>query len=137
MRRGPHAQAPAVGIERRRRCARLHVAADHPSESERLPDDDRIPRHLGVDVSRITLDTARDVRAKVVVEHRPARPRGGVHVAHPLQRHEVDVDVVGRVYSPSGVVGDHDGDRLADIAHLVARQDRTRTAFDAGRNWVR
>ena len=46
------------------------------------------------------------------------------------QRLDVDFDGAERVLGDAGAVGQHHGQRLADIAHLVARHDRLAEGFE-------
>ncbi len=79
----------------------------------------------GVDVAEaVTHDEGRGVA--IVVE------RGGrvARAEERGQRCDLDLDEVGRVLGDIGVLGEHRGDGIADIAHAVGRQHRLAIGLD-------
>ena len=132
LRRGPHGQPAAVRVDGRRRCSRLHIAANHAPETKCVADDDRLIGERARGISETALDVARDIRSEIVVEDRRPVSGGGLHVADAFQRLVIDLDARCCVHRAGGIVGHHYGDRLADIAHLARRQYRSRTTLDTG-----
>ena len=59
-----------------------------------------------------------------VVDDRSAGRRGRHLIEHRLERVVLDDDQVGRFLGDVRVGGKHDGDRLADVADLLERQNR-------------
>ena len=64
----------------------------------------------------------RDIAGHVVVELRRARLGGFCGVGHGGQRLDVEHDGFGGVARLRQGLGDHEGDGIADKAHLVGRQ---------------
>ncbi len=80
----------------------------------------------------------RDVRGEIVVHERRARCERALQVDDRVERVIIDAHVLRRVFCDVPALRDHDRDRLADMAHLVAREERVRTRMEdvlAHRRW--
>jgi hypothetical protein len=93
-----------------------------PLDAERFPAD----VHVGTEILR-SVTLARnvghgDVRS-LRFENQAFVARGSSPVRNRRQRFYVDEDLVGRVFGMRGRIGHHDRERLADVAHLVQRND--------------
>ena len=116
-------QALVAGVVVGDRAARLHGVGGEPVDHHAVPDDVEgtceggIGRrlvagfvHEGEVIRAFVVDGAR-ARLDRVLERR----HGGQHVV-------VDRDRLGGILGLVQRLGDHEGDRLADIAHRVARE---------------
>ena len=74
-------------------------------------------------VGAVLVATAgRDVGAEVLELQRRVLGHRGLEVDHDRQLVVVDVDQLGRVHGLGAGLGHHEGDRVADEAHLVDGQ---------------
>ena len=99
--------------------------------------DGRNPRHMrglregGGDLVAVAkMVVERDVSRHLIVKQRRARLCRFARAHHRRQRLDVERDRLGRVLGLRDGLRDHAGDRIADEAHLVARQRRPRRIAD-------
>ena len=117
-----HRVAAARLVERRDRRARLHRVDDDAAVDQRQPGDVRGSGKRLRDFRGIAVEIVeRDVARHVVVELRRAGRRGLARLGDGGQRLDVDLDRFRRILGLRQRLGDHDGDRIADEAHLVGR----------------
>ncbi len=117
--RAPHGQPARAGVGLDHAPARLDRHRGHPGQRV-------APAHhvRGGGESRIHLPGgARPSQERVIGG--PRRDHGGTRLV-------VDLDQLGRVLGERARPRDHRGDWLADVAHLVGRQDRMRLVGDLG-----
>ena len=86
----------------------------------------------GLDIAEARRDRVDDVRRDVVV-HRALAGRGGGEIGGDGQRVEVELHELGGVLRRPRILGDDERDRLADVAHDVACEQRLQHAFGLGR----
>ena len=91
----------------------------------------RVPadRDVGLDNGVGTAKGSVEIAVSLLDDHRLSRKpvdldRLVVSRHHRRQFVELEDDAVGGIFRPIGIVGEHHGDRLADIAHAAARQQR-------------
>ena len=122
LRRGPHGEQ-AIGCRRMRDdAARLDRDAGDPRKIEHRFDDHIRLREPACDVADAALRDARDVVGPVVEDARRGRRPRRVDAGRGGQGLPGDADRLGAVARVVRVIGDHDGNRLADVArHQVTR----------------
>jgi hypothetical protein len=115
---------PSVLVERDR-CARLH-RIDHDAAVDELePGDMRgLGKRLRHARAVAVVIVERDIVGHVVVEQRRARACRFFRIGDRGQGIDVGRDRFGRILRLQQGLGDHAGDRIADVAHPVARQRR-------------
>ena len=113
-----HAAAHRLGEE----PARLERRARLPLQLEAAAHDDVRRREGRVHVAEAERDRVDDVRAERLVDERPAGARGD-GVAGRVEDVEVELDELGRVLRGPRILGEHERDRLADVAHDLPRED--------------
>ena len=113
-------EMPARGIPFRQQATGLHRQCHVPRGAEALaPDIGRVlERGGGIAAHRVELDG--EVGA-LVLEQQRFILRRDVTVGDRRQRLDVDIDERERVLGDAGALGEHQRDRLADIAHLGFR----------------
>ena len=139
-------QAAEAGADAGRRLRRIvHQQAallveprDHPAALQRRGgaaldlqpplEDVRGGGEAGVDVAVLLGDLRDDVVGAVAVDERGVRRVGGLDVGDHRQRVVRDDDRSRGVLGDVAITGDDHRDRLADVAHLVARQRVLRAA---------
>ena len=111
-----------------RHCrARLHRIDHDPVVDELEPGDVRGLRERLRDLLAVAVVIIeRDIVRCLLIEHRRARPRGRFRIGDGRQRIDVDLDRLGRVLGLQQRLRHHEGDRIADKAHLVGRQRMAR-----------
>ena len=114
-------------------AARLHVVGDDAVVDDR---DARHPRGRRKRRLGVVALAAGDLEGDVGAEFRPDQRRAGfqrlLHVDHRRQRLVVDLDRLGRGLRRFEIVGDDEGDRIADMAHGVPGEQRTRRRLLVG-----
>ena len=134
--RSPHGEFAGAGVHAGDGPARFHVAADDASKSHAQAHDRGSVGERAGDVAETALHFAGHVGTNRGVQDRRVWTARGQNVADPVERSEVDFHLLGGVAGDAGVVGDDDGDRLADVADGVAGQHRSRRGLHSGRRWV-
>ena len=125
--RGPHLQPVDVGVPAGDGAAALHRHARAALDGEVELEAVRRVRDRGRGVAVVLLQPRADVAGHVVVD----QVRGGAGVVdadHRRQELVGDPDPPHRVLGDVAVVGDDEGDRLADVVHLVPREGVLRAA---------
>ena len=127
LRGGPHLQPVGVGVPARDRAAALHRHAGAALDGEVQLEPVRGGGDRGRRVADVLLEAGADVAGHVLVDEvlRGARV---VDPDHRRQHLVVDPDPADRVLGDVAVVGDDEGDRLADVVHLVLGQGVLRAA---------
>ena len=118
-------QHVAGGVVEADGAAGLHRHAGMAADGE-IELDHRMGRgERGVDVAEaVAHDERRGVAAVVELAGRVARGQ------ERRQRLDLDLDEIGRILGDIGVLGEHGGDGVADIAHAADRQHRLAIGFD-------
>ncbi len=124
-------EAHRVGVDAHR-VRRDVVVGDGAHGLQRLParpapphpvgDDDVGRGHVAVDVAEVEAPFEGAVGPQGVVQHGGVVLERGEGVDHRRQLFVLDVDELEGVLGEVAVVGDHDRDALAGVAHLVDRQ---------------
>ena len=112
----------AVDLGQHRPC--LHRDRGVAMDPHLLGDDDIGVGNRLRGVALLHRHRAEDVLSPILVELRRARLEGRPRVGDHGQRVIGDLNQSGGVLSDVPVLGQHDGDRVADKANLVPRQDR-------------
>ena len=122
LRRGPHGEQ-AIGCRRMRDdAARLDRDAGDPRKIEHRFDDHIRLREPACDVADAALRDARDVVGPVVEDARRGRRPRRVDAGRGGQGLPGDADRLGAVGRVVRVIGDHDGNRLADVTRHRVRE---------------
>ena len=122
-----------VAVVLREAAARLHAVGAHPVDDDRIPDDVRGAGEGRIDRLPVAGRVGEGFVARVVVPHRRRAGRerrlgrndGG-------QRLIVDFDQLGGILRLAQGFRHDEGDRIADIAHPVLRQERLRADESGG-----
>ena len=132
--------ALVMTIWSRRRRARRHAASFQRAHrlacSPQLAHD--LPRRLGLDGGEgdVGVGGEEEIVAPVLMQEWRAGLAAREHVVHRGQRIEIDLDPGRDVFRLAGCPRDAHGDGLADVTHLVAREERLRRRFESGQRGV-
>jgi len=121
LRGGPHLQPVDVGVPAGHRAPALHRHAGAALDGEVQLQPVRGAGDRGRRVADVLLEAGADVAGHVLVDE----VLRGAGVVEPHDRREhlvVDLDPADRVLGDVAVVGDDEGDGLADVVHLVLGQ---------------
>ena len=100
---------------------------------EHFFEDMRGIRERGIDVAVGEREAGDDVRSKIAVRARGVVLDGGAAIAGGGKHVVIDDDRRRGVLGEIARIGDHDGDRLADVTGFIARQCRLRPRRRDGR----
>ena len=114
-------QRPPAGVELGQIAAVLHGRRRLPADAEAIFDHNRRIRQGRLGIASDELPRRDDVGAGLLMEQR-AILESRFRVRHVRQRVQIQGDQAGGVFGEIAVFRDHRHDRLADIAHLAARQ---------------
>jgi hypothetical protein len=117
-----HGQRLALRVPLRQRRVELHLAVRDLGAVVFALEHQVGGGEAGLDVAEVVLDPALDVARLVVVQQRGAFGARGVGVEERRQRIEVDLDRAQRGLGGVDVVGRDREQRLAAVAHAIARQ---------------
>ena len=124
-----------VGVVVGETAARLHRVGGDPVDHRLVADDMGGPGERRVDRRPVAdLVKKRLVAGVLVPYRRRVRRERGFGVDDGRQRLEIDVDQLGGIPRLVHALGDDERDRVSDIAHALARQQRLRA--DKGRRSV-
>ncbi len=115
-------------------AARIHVIGDQPLVDHAELDGAGGLREGGFGLAGVAgFDLEGDVAGLIGPDSRRFRRQCGGSADHMRQRLPIDRDRFGGVLRLRQRVGDHEGDGVADVAYLVARQDRIMRDLDSPR----
>ena len=127
LRGGPERVLVVAGVVLADRGPRLHGVRHQPVVDELERRDvwrgaDRLVGRGGVVVEEAPVEA--EVGAGIVVDQRRLGVEGGAHVDDRGQLLDVELDRLGGVARLGQRLGDHRGDRIADVADLALGEDR-------------